>query len=376
MRLLSLLVLAGLLLPATLLAQDVEFATLSGTVTDAETGAPLVGAHVFIATSMNGEVTDANGRYQLEGVPVGAHRLYVSSLGFEPEPRDVLLREGGTHVFDFALKPAIVELDGVTVEAKRNRRWRRQLEEFTRLFIGETPNAQQTKILNPEVLDFEGRMGHLRAAASEPLIIENEALGYRIQYFLKDFEAEPNRVKYDGEPLFEEMEAESPEEAALWTARRDSAFYGSLRHFILSVLADQVEEQGFKLYQRPSPDGTTQDGSAPSTGLAAPTRVPEERFPAETNELYSEGAVPTEKVFDFQGFTEFVYLGETEDEAFLEWHGRPGRPKYQSSLLLLENGPTVVDYKGDQHDPYGITTFGYLAFQRVADEIPKEYRPQ
>ena len=375
MRLLPLLAFAGLLLPSMLRAQTVELTTLSGTVTDAETGAPLEGAHVFIATSMNGAVTDANGRYRLGGVPVGAHRLYVSRLGYEPQPLDVLLRRGGMHVFDFALGPSVVELGEVVVEAKRDRRWRRQLEAFTRLFIGETPNAEETKIINPEVLDFEGRAGHLKARASEPLIIENHALGYRIQYFLKDFESEPTRVKYDGEPLFEEMTPESPEEAAAWTARRDSAFYGSFRHFILSVLAGRVEEQGFQLYQRPTPDGTAQSGTAHSIGLPT-TRIPEQRFPARAEDLYIQGEVPTENVLNFRGFAEFVYLGEVESEAFLEWQGRRGRPKYQSSLLLLENGPTVVDYKGDLHDPYGVTTFGHLAFERVADELPKEYRPQ
>ena len=366
--------LAGLFLPATLSAQTVELATLTGTVTDSTTGAPLEGAHVFIAVSMTGAVTDANGRYELGGVPVGAHRLYVSRLGYEPEPRDVLLRRGGQHVFDFDLAPSAIELGEVVVEAKRDRRWRRQLEEFTRLFIGETPNAQETEIKNPEVLDFEGRAGHLQARAAEPLIIENHALGYRIQYFLKDFASTPNRVQYDGEPLFEEMEPSSPEEAARWTAKRDSAFYGSFRHFILAALADQLEPQGFQLYQRPAPDGTTQGGPT-GAGLTA-ARIPEGRFPAEATNLYVAGEAPTEKVLDFEGFVEFVYMGETETEAFLEWQGRPGRPKYQSSFLWLERGPAVVDYKGDLHDPYGVTTAGFLAFERVADELPKEYRPR
>ena len=368
------LLLAGLLLPAPLLAQTVELATLTGTVTDSTTGAPLEGAHVFIAVSMSGAVTDADGRYRLDGVPVGAHRLYVSRLGYEPEPRDVLLRRGGMHVFDFELQPSAIELGEVIVEAKRNRRWKRQLEEFTRLFLGETPNAQETKIMNPEVLDFEGRAGHLKAHASEPLLIENHALGYRIQYFLKDFASTPTRVQYDGEPLFEEMTPSGPEEAARWTAKRDSAFYGSFRHFILAALAGQLEEQGFKLYGRPAPDGTT-GGGPEGAGLTA-TRIPEQRFPTEAENLYVDGEVPTEKVLDFDGFAEFVYLGETETEAFLEWQGRPGRPKYQSSFLWLERGPTVVDYKGDLHDPYGVTTAGFLAFERVADELPKEYRPR
>ena len=62
LRRLAVVALLGLLAgPA--MAQVVD-ATFAGTVTDAETGQPIEDAHVFIADSMNGTVTDGEGRYR------------------------------------------------------------------------------------------------------------------------------------------------------------------------------------------------------------------------------------------------------------------------------------------------------------------------
>ncbi len=350
-------------------AQPSGRAVLTGTVTDAAGGAPLAGAHVFIASSMQGTVTDADGRYRLTDVPLGAHRLYVSIVGFEPGFVDVLLREPREHAYDFRLAESVVELGQVTVTGEQDPRWRERLQKFVRLFVGETPNAAQTEILNPEVLDFEEKAGLFRARAAEPLQIENRALGYRITYFLKNFEATPTRVKYDGEPLFEPLGPDGPDEAAIWSAKRREAYLGSFRHFILAAMDGTLERQGFHLYHRQL--GGPAAGPMPLSG----PRPGGGRFPLKPDALFSEGDAPNEKKLDFKGYVEFVYEGEVEDEAFLKWAQRPGRPKFQTSMLLLENGPTVVDYKGDTLDPYGVTFFGYLAFERVADEVPKEYRP-
>ena len=190
-------------------------AILTGTVTDAETGDPLANANVFIAVSMRGTATDASGRFRLENVPLGAQRLYVSVIGYEPQARNLNLREARAYTFDFELEPTVLESEGVTVEAERDEKWQARYEQFVRKFIGETPNARQTDILNPEVLSFEGGIGTLEASAAEPLIIENEGLGYRIEYFLRDFRTTPSRTQYDVEPLFEEMEG-TPEQHAMW----------------------------------------------------------------------------------------------------------------------------------------------------------------
>ncbi|PEN13932.1 hypothetical protein CRI94_07710 [Longibacter salinarum] len=356
-------------------------AVLTGVVTDAETGDPLQDVNVFIAESMTGTATDANGRYRIERVPLGAHRLYVSSIGYESAARNLNLREARVYNVDFALQVTVLEEEGVTVEAERDEKWQERYAKFQRLFIGETPNAKQTEIQNPEVLRFDGGVGSLEAYSVEPLVIINRALGYRVEYFLEEFVATPGRTRYNGEPLFSELEG-SVDEREQWAEARRRAFYGSFHHLMLAMLANNIEQHGFKLYMRPSSGGNFGSDSGPLGGGSLISGG--QRYPTTVDDIMKDGEVATERVLDFNGVAEVIYLGEKETEAYTTWLNeyassdaiRRNAPKFQTSQFWLERGPATIDYKGDIVDPYGVTVSGFFAFERVADQVPKEYRPQ
>jgi len=356
-------------------------AVLTGTVTDAETGDPLENVNVFIAESMTGTATNAQGQFRLDNVPLGAHRLYVSSIGYEPSARNLNLREARVYTIDFELQVTVLEGEGVTVEAERDEKWQERYAKFQRLFIGETPNAEQTEIQNPEVLRFEGGVGSLEAYSVEPLVIINRALGYRVEYFLKEFAATPGRTRYDGEPLFEELEG-SVDERTRWEKARREAFYGSFHHLMLAMLGDNIERHGFKLYLRPASGGGFGSSGGPLGGGSLQSAG--QRYPIEVSDIMEDGEVQTEQVLDFKGYAEVIYLGETETEAYTTWRNQyasggvinRNAPKFQTSQFWLERGPATIDYKGDIVDPYGVTVSGFFAFERVADQVPKEYRPQ
>ena len=44
-------------------------------------------------------------------------------------------------------------------------------------------------------------------------------------------------------------------------------------------------------------------------------------------------------------------------------------------MYPIRQGVRSVGYKEDVVDPYGVTVSGYYVFGRVADQLPKEYRP-
>ena len=372
-------VFALLLVPPTLAQPQAPQgrAVLTGTVVDAETGEPLPGVNVFIAVSMRGTATSPEGRFRLE-VPLGAQRLYVSSVGYESEARNLNLREARVYTFEFKLQPAVIEGEEVVVEAERDEKWQERYDRFVAAFIGETPNAQETEIMNPEVMSFDGGIGELEAFAARPLQIENRALGYRLTYHLKDFRLLPNRTQYDGEPLFEEMEG-TPEQQAAWEEARREAFMGSFHHLLLAMIADQVEPQGFKLYMRP---GAGPGASSPMAGSAV-TSMSGQRYPIEVGDILKQGETRIERTLDFNGVVEVIYLGEQQTEAYNAWRAkysgggfRSRAPRYQTSQFWLERGPATIDYKGDVVDPYGVTVSGFFAFERVGDQLPKEYRPR
>ncbi len=353
-------------------------ATIVGTVTDADTGEPLESANVFIANSQIGTATDSDGRYRLDNVPLGAQRLFVSSVGYDAEARNLNLREAGMEMIDFELTESVVDLDETIVTAERDDEWLERLQRFKRLFIGETPNAEETELVNPEVLDFTQSMTNFRAFADEPLEIENHALGYRLTYFLEEFEATRNRTRWDGEPLFEEMEG-TPEQEAEWAERRREAFLGSFHHLMLALISNRVEGQRFQLYLRPG----AQTQQVADGAFGSMPELSGQRYPIDDlSEIMEPGEAAEEWILDFRGAVEIAYMGAEESDEYREWIARNTGDRrirtgsrFQTSQIWLERGPATIDYKGDIVDPYGVTRSGYFAYKRIADQLPKEYRP-
>ena len=348
-----------ILLPALHLAARAQPVSISGVVSDAETGLPLPSAHVFVSGSLMGTATDTQGRFILARIPRGAHRVVATMLGYAPQSVDTLM-SGPDLVLDFRLEPRVIEAGRLEVTAERDESWRRNLERFEREFLGESESGTASRIVNPEMLDFDRNWwGRLRAKASAPLEIENRHLGYRVTYHLKDYDYTPSVLRYDGDPQFAELAPASPEEAARWVRNRVAAFNGSLRHFLLALLVDSTESQGFRLYRRPSLDNPSRSSL---------------RFGLTPSDLLRDSD-STGAVLRFTGFVEIIYEPELEEQAFLKREGSFRRPAPQRSWIRLSSGPTLIDWLGSVVDPYGVTVYGYLAFERVGDELPKEYRP-
>ena len=349
-------------LPGLAFAQATEPAHVWGVATDAETGLPLAGAHAFIGSTMIGTATDADGQYALSPVPSGPHTLWITMIGYEPESKDFVIGDSTAFEIDLALKPMIIEMDEVTVLAKPNRRWKKRFKTFEKLFLGESDLAESVKIINKEVLDFDANwLGRFSARASESLVIENPSLGYRVTYVLKEFAREGITIRYDGDPFFEELVPASPEEAFIWEENRKEAYLGSFKHFLLALLDGTTHEEGFRLKHIPSVDDI---------------RNPNRRFRIEPHELLSPGEEAGDKLLAFRGVIEITYMNELEGEDYLRWQGSSPhrRRQHQRSWIRLTSGPTLIDPIGEIVDPYGVTVYGYYAFERVGNDLPKEYR--
>ena len=110
---------------------------------------------------------------------------------------------------------------------------------FTENFIGKTTNSTQCVIKNKEALKFyfSKKRNRLKVLASEPLVVENTALGYRIKYTLDSFTHDYNTLvsAFTGYPLFEEMQPVDATQSAVWNANRITAYKGSILHFMRSI---------------------------------------------------------------------------------------------------------------------------------------------
>ena len=93
---------------------------ISGRVTNAQTGAPMVGANIILEGTNSGAAADLNGEYFIINLPPETYRLRVSSVGFESVVmKDIVVSVNRTTTADFKLKESVVEGEEVVVTAER-----------------------------------------------------------------------------------------------------------------------------------------------------------------------------------------------------------------------------------------------------------------
>ena len=107
-----------LALAAGLAAQ--ESGTVSGLVTDGETGRTLAGVSVMVQSTFIGAASDREGRYRLVGVPPGTYNLVASMIGYrQATVQGVEVQPGEEHILDFGLQQDVLATPQIVVTATR-----------------------------------------------------------------------------------------------------------------------------------------------------------------------------------------------------------------------------------------------------------------
>lgn len=101
-----------LLAPGLAIAQE---GTVSGVVTDGDTGEPLPGASVVISELDTGTSTAADGTFTLDGIPTGEYDVTFSFIGYNTEQVPVNVEAGEVAELDVTLFADAAELDEVVV---------------------------------------------------------------------------------------------------------------------------------------------------------------------------------------------------------------------------------------------------------------------
>src|SRR5262245_26796161 len=91
-----------LVMPIGALAQSTT-TSITGTVTDSSTKAPLAGALVSLEGTALSAAADSTGTFRITGVPVGTHTVLISYLGHADERTSVTLQASQTLTVDVAL---------------------------------------------------------------------------------------------------------------------------------------------------------------------------------------------------------------------------------------------------------------------------------
>lgn len=142
--------LLGLLLTALsavpLSAQDLATGIVSGRVSDSGTLRPVAGFEVAIA-GIGTTVTDAEGFFAIDDVPVGPRELTLTHLAYGRHVRDVLVERGGGLLLDVRVSARAITLGPLVVEA---------LSEVERRRV--TQGTVMREVMRPEI-DAAAREG-------------------------------------------------------------------------------------------------------------------------------------------------------------------------------------------------------------------------
>ncbi len=341
---------------------------LTGRVTDAKTGKPLPFANVFINNSTIGTTADENGNYRLGNLAIGNLDMGVSFLGYETIRQTLRFEQPGQKTVMFKLKEGS-ELEGVTIYAHKNKKREKYLKIITRELLGNSPFSKQCRIVNPEVLKISmGDDGHLGAQTNKPLIIENNALGYRIFQDLDDFDYYEGKVYYGGSTRFELLKEKDLLQKKLWRTNQEKAYKGSLKHLLTSMVTDSLAENGFKVYQV-IPDSLRMFSSVRATnGYNALSNHLNNRIIAVRGErLIRSASLPTER----------LVVSKTQLEVFNV--NKRGRSPYADmgyayTQITLPQGYMVITPQGWVSMPMNFEIAGDLGNDRFSSLLPSDWR--
>jgi len=185
-RKLQLSLLALFLLPLGVFAQE---ASISGVVTDANSGDPLPGTNVVIVELQKGAATNVDGEYTINNVPSGTYTLRANFVGYQRFQTTI---EVGTSdvVLDIELNLDVVGLEDVVVTAQGIQREKRALgyavstvkseavagegdSDITRALKGSVPgvNITQTSGVSGTATDIIIRGYNTLTGSNRPLFI-------------------------------------------------------------------------------------------------------------------------------------------------------------------------------------------------------------
>lgn len=248
MRIILKIIFILLVYSLTVSAQQNNKIIVLGRVLDNNTGAPLEDVNVFLDNTTIGTTSGKDGRFIINNVPFGSYYIIFSYVGYETESRNFSSYNPRTFEFNISLKQKAINLKQVNVTGSVPEDWKNNLAIFKKIFIGETDNANKTKILNPEVLNFvkDKKENILKVYSDSVLKVENRALGYMLYIVLDSLVYTPGEnIKYMFYPRFKELVPASENEKLEWEKNRQNTYLNSPKYFYYALVHKQLDKDYF-----------------------------------------------------------------------------------------------------------------------------------
>lgn len=341
--------------------------TISGTIFDAETNDPLTYVNVFLSNTTLGGVSDEYGRFTIRGIPPGKYELVAAMIGYAREVKEITVtadRKQGPILF--RLKQESLVAPTITVTARRDRHWDKDLRTFESILLGRDEHARSCSLENPEVLRFSRAEPYLlRATTSEPLRIHNPYLGYDVTYFIDEFIAQKDgRLLFTGNIQFTPLTFTDSKTEKKVMENRIRAYRGSMVHFLRALIRDSLETEGFSVYALS--ESPLLRGSKVLRQLNADSLVV-----SRSAHMDVDIALPE--------WVKVVYDGEGENPSYA-WELRRQtdiKEDYSRQISYLNSmvTPLVCARSGHLLVPQLVIRYGRWAYERLAEMLPMNYHP-
>lgn len=330
-----LLYLLLLLLTFTAISQQ----TIRGVLLDDESEEPVAYAHIFLSDSSKGIFSDLDGSFSLT-FNGNQKEIIISHVSYELKSISIKTSNLGT----VRLIPKNDELLDVQVSGEVDKRWRKKYKQFKEEIFGTTSFAEQCKILNPWVINFDKVNGSFIATSAQPIEIANDALGYRTSFRLDYFTITNRIVSIKGYPVTVRNTSANEVQRIEFERNRQKSYEGSIYHFAHSLSNNSLEENGYEIYF----------AGDELLNVVVNRRKQTNKKLVSTDQILNRQN--EEAQFEFDGFLQIIYTNPFSEESEVSWLKQEGTATINSDGLI-----TNLD---------SLKLFGSFSNDRLANYLP------
>jgi hypothetical protein len=188
-------------------------------------------------------------------------------------------------------------------------------------------------------------------------------LGYNIRYSIDSFTHEYNTqiTTYTGYPLFEEMQPADEFQKAKWDTARLIAYTGSALHFMRSIFNKDLAQQKFEI-----------QFLIKSNGKENAIKL---KDPYGALHYQKDDSTQTVEILPNQNDLGILFTGAKPSENYLREN--PGEPAdFRFSIINFKpREGIVIEQNGYFYDQNDVTFSGYWSRDKVADQLPYDFKP-
>jgi hypothetical protein len=305
------------------LTASISKAQLSGTITDSKTGKPINGVEVFVNKTTIATFSNDTGQFRLDNVLTGIQELVLYKKGYSIYRSSMKIQADHSYELKLSL-----------TTSKRKKTTDLADEEKTDLNIRLSKNGDNSfvKVFGDKQIAISNVNGQRILSTQSPLTIQNDISGYRLKYFVME---QPLNELSQAPVMFEFLPTADVQQNINWEKNRKKYFQGCLRHWLLSLIANQLKQEGYTLQNEKG------------------------------NEVDGKSYVSFSSLAD--------YSKVTIDQALtVSYKGADGSIK---TSRVRTNGAVDVNRAGQLINPKALIVEGEMSSIGLVDQLPDDYQP-